>query len=58
MIKILEDYRELKEGEVYDVNTDSGKAVLKGMNSDKIIKLTYELIRKVPHEYIPNDYAM
>ncbi|MAF36170.1 hypothetical protein CL622_03575 [archaeon] len=59
MIKILENKQGLQCGGHYHVKTDSGKAVLQHVKSKKTVRLTYELLRKIRHEYVQtDDYSM
>lgn len=59
MIKIIENRKGLQCGGLYHVKTDSGQAVLVHNKTRKSVRLTFELLRKIKHEYIPdNELAM
>ncbi len=59
MIKIKDKVKGLQCGGLYHVKTDSGQAVLVHHKTNKSVKLTFELLRKINHEYVQeNEFAM
>lgn len=57
MIRILEKRKGLQTGGLYFIKTDTGKPILVHHKTNKSVGVSYELLRKIKHEYVP-DYQL